>query len=564
MQEVHVPDRPWYRFYEPGVPRTIAYPEVPLWKFLEESARKYPAHTALIFFGKRIAYGELWEAVERFAHALEQLGVRKGDRVALMLPNSPQFVIAFYGALRIGATVVGLNPLYTARELAFMLNDSLASTLVVLRPMFPRYREVADSTPVQRVIVTGVEDYLPWPKNWLYPLKARREGSWVEVSPTATIHLFRSVLERHPPRPSSVSIDPREDVALLLYTGGTTGTPKAAMLTHFNLVANCLQVKSWMPSLQEGREVIQGVLPFFHSYGLTAVLNLGMAIAATVVLQPRFVLEEVLKSTQRYRVTLFPGVPTMYVAINTSELSRRYNLRSVRLCISGAAPLPVEVAQQFERITGARLVEGYGLSEASPVTHTNPLFGQRKFGSIGIPLPDVDAQIVDEEGKPLPPGEVGELIVRGPNVMKGYWNRPEETARALRDGWLYTGDMARMDEEGYFYIVDRKKDMIIVGGFNVFPREVEEVLFEHPKIKEAVVVGVPDPYHGEIVKAYVVLRSGEQATEQEIIEFCRERLASYKVPRQVEFRADLPKSMVGKVLRRVLLEEERQRMAGNT
>lgn len=561
--EAPVLDRPWYRFYEPGVPRTLAYPEVPLWKFLEESARKYPAHTALLFFGRRLSYGELWEAVLRFANALEQLGVRKGDRVALMLPNCPQFVIAFYGALRIGAVVVGLNPLYTARELELMLNDSGSSTLILLRSLFPRYREVAGSTAVRRVIVTGIEDYLPWPKSWLYPLKARREGTWVELRPDPNLYWFRRLLKKYSPQPARVSIDPKEDVALLLYTGGTTGLPKAAMLTHFNLVANCLQVKSWMPSLQEATEVIQGVLPFFHSYGLTTVLNLGVAIAATIVLQPRFVLEEVLRSTARYGVTLFPGVPTMYVAINTSAHVKRYNLHSIRLCISGAAPLPVEVAQAFERLTGARLVEGYGLSEASPVTHTNPLFGQRKFGSIGLPLPDVDAQIVDESGRPLPPGEIGELIVYGPNVMKGYWNRPEETAQALRDGWLYTGDMAKMDEEGYFYIVDRKKDLIIVGGFNVFPREVEEVLFEHPKVKEAVVAGVPDPYHGEIVKAYVVLREGERASEQELIEFCKERLAPYKVPKRVEFRSELPKSMVGKVLRRMLLEEERRRQAGS-
>ena len=341
------------------------------------------------------------------------------------------------------------------------------------------------------------------------------------------------------------------------YTGGTTGVPKGAMLTHRNLMANVHQVLAWAPGLEPGREVMLGVLPFFHVYGMTVSMNFGIALGAKLVLLPRFDIKQVIQAIERHKVTLFPGVPTMYVAFNTFPGIEKRDIRSIKVCISGAAPLPVEVQERFEKLTGAKLVEGYGLSEAAPVTHCNPIYGKRKKGSIGLPLPSVDARVLDPEFRPLPPGEAGELAVKGPNVMKGYWNRPEESAAALREGWLLTGDIARMDEEGYFYIVDRKKDMIIAGGYNIYPREVEEVLYQHEAVLEAAVAGVPDPYRGETVKAFVVLKDEYKGkvTEKELEAFARERLAPYKVPKLWEFRDELPKTAVGKVLRRVLREE---------
>ena len=511
---------------------------------------------ALVFFGKKTSYRELFNATLSLAASLQEMGVEKGTRVALLLPNCPVYPMVYYALLKIGAIVVQLNPMYTSYELNQLLEDSGARLAVTLDILGVKFQEALDQGLVDRIIVANMKDFLPFPLNLLFPLKVRKEPRLDQARYGDRLVDF-SPLIKTSRTPRSVEIDPGEDVAVFQYTGGTTGLSKAAMLTHSNLVANTIQTRAWSYRSKEGREVVMCVLPFFHVYGMTAGMNVGFYMGSTLILVPRFDVKEVVKLIGKYKVTMFPGVPTIYVAINQYAAQHKLDLSSVEVCISGGAPLPVEVAQEFERITGGKVVEGYGLSEASPVTHANPIWGKRKFGSIGIPFPDTDARIVDPEtGEELPLGEVGELAVRGPQVMKGYWNRPEETAKALRNGWLHTGDMAKMDEEGYFYIVDRKKDMIISGGFNIYPREVEEVLYEHPKILEAAVIGVPHEYKGEAVKADIVLKKGEVLSKEEVIAFCEERLAHYKVPKEVEFVSDLPKSMIGKVLRRELKEKE--------
>jgi long-chain acyl-CoA synthetase len=493
----------------------------------------------------------------RFAAGLVRLGVRPGDRVALHLPNCPQFLIAYYGTLAAGAVVVPFNPLYVEREIAHQLADSGAEVSVTLDVLYPRVAAARSQTSVREIIVTGIQHYFPPLLRALYPLKARRDGLLVRVPRARDVHRLAELLDHPAPAPD-VHVDPGA-VAVLLYTGGTTGIPKGAMLTHRNLVSNVLQARSWFTQLQPGADTAIAVIPFFHSYGMTSAMNFCVSSGTRLVLLPRFQVEGTLKSIARYRPKVFPGVPTLYTAVINHPQAGGYDLRSIAACISGAASLPVEVQSRFETLTGGRLVEGYGLTEASPVTHANPIFGTRKAGSIGIPFPDTDARIVDLEGgmTMLGPGEVGELIIRGPQVMQGYWNRPDETGRVLRGGWLYTGDMARMDEDGYFYIVDRKKEMIITGGLNVFPREVEETLYAHPAVLEAAVIGIPEKYKGEVVKAFVVLKPGAEASTGELIEHCRRFLAPFKVPRDIAFRTQLPKSLVGKILRRVLAEEER-------
>lgn len=555
-------ERPWLKFYEPGVPASIPYPDIALHQNLADAARDYPQSPATIFFDAVLTFQDLDALADRFAAGLQQMGVKKGDRVAIYLPNCPQFIIAYYGTLRAGGIAVPCNPLYVARELEHQLNDSGSETIVVLSKLYPVVKAVRDRTPLKRVIVTSIKEYFPPILRFMFTLlKEKKEGHFVDISKDPDTFWFQKFLRAAPAKPQPVPVAP-QDTACLLYTGGTTGVPKAAELSHRNLVANAIQCAVWC-SGRRGQEKFLAALPLFHSYGMTTCMNAGIYMASPIILLPQFKLKDVLEAINKHQPTIFPGVPTMYVAINNYPDIKDYNLRSIRACISGAAGLPVEVQQKFQELTGGRLVEGYGLSEASPVTHSNPVFGDCRIGTIGIPFPDTDAKIADLETgtRELPPGEAGELIIKGPQVMKGYWNRPDETTLVLREGWLYTGDIARRDADGYFQIVDRKKDMIIAGGFNIYPRDVEEVLYQHPKVKEAVVAGVPDEYLGEVVKAYVVLKEGETATEQEIIEFCRQNLAKYKVPRIVEFRKDLPKTMVGKILRRVLVEEERAKMA---
>jgi long-chain acyl-CoA synthetase len=552
-------ERPWLRHYDPGVPAHLDIPDIRLDEIVRRAASTYGSRVALVFFGRKITFAELDRLVDRCAAGLQQLGVRRGTPVSLHLPNCPQFVVAYYGTLRAGGVVVPHNPLYTEAEVARQLQDSGAEVAITLSLFYPRVAAAGRQARVREVVFTGIHEFMGPVARLLYPLKARREGQWVDVRPQPGVRPLSELLRPGTPQPTSGT---PQDPAAYLYTGGTTGVPKAAVLTHRNLVANLLQAASWDPQLRPGHEVALAVLPFFHSYGMTSVLNFSMWMGATVVLVPRFEPKLVLDAVRRHRPTLFHGVPTMYIALlNTPDL-QRVSFRSVRAGISGAMGLPREVQRRWEAVTGGRLVEGYGLTEASPVTHCNPLYGLRKEGSIGIPVPDTDARVVDPEtGEVLPPGEVGELEVRGPQVMQGYLNRPDETANVLHDGWLRTGDMARMDEDGFFYVVDRKKDMINVGGLKVFPREVEEVLYQHPAVREAAAVGVPDPTRGEVVKAFVSLKEGQHVTEEELVQFCRQHLAPHKVPRAVEVRPQLPKTLIGKVLRRALAEEERAKAA---
>ena len=564
-------EKPWLAHYENEVPHTIDYPKIPLHRTLEDSAAKYPNQAAIklvlrymgpLTMGATLTYRQLMDQVNRFAAAMAALGVKKGDRVALMLPNLPQFVISFYGALKLGAIVVNTNPTYTAREIEHQFSDAGAETVVLLSAFYGKLKEAQPNTQIKRVIIADVPDYVPAPFNSMVKRKLHEDGLMVDVPEGNGVYAFRKLLDAHPEAPPQVAVS-HEDTAFFQYTGGTTGVPKAAMLSHFNLVANTVQVRRWMVTLEDGKERVMGAIPFFHVYGMTVAMSLAMYLGAELIVVPNpRPIDGVMKAIDKERATVFPGVPTMYIGIINHPDVGKYDLKSVKACISGAAPLPMDVQTRFGEITGGRLVEGYGLTEAAPVSHCNPIYGQRKAGSIGLPFPDVEAKIMDyDKFVEKPQGEEGELWLRGPQVMQGYWGRPDETAKTITaDGWLRTGDIARMDSDGYFYIVDRLKDIIIASGFNVVPREVEEVLFEHPKVQEAVVAGVPDAYRGETVKAYVVLRSGEAATADELIAFCAERLAPYKVPKQVEFRSELPKTQVGKFLRRVLVEEERKKL----
>ena len=557
-------ERPWLRHWPTGVPKSIDYPTFPLHRLLREAAKAHANVPATKFFGATMTYGELDGAADRFAAGLRRIGVKKGDRVGILLPNSPGFPIAFFGVLRAGGIVVQTNPLYTARELEQLYSDAGATVVVCLDIFLPNLLKAKAKTPIEHVVVADAADWLPWLLSKLYPIKKKKdlkkEGHWPLDEPKGPwVHRFADLLASPAAPGAEPEVDPASDVAVLQYTGGTTGTPKGAMLTHRNLVANVMQGCAWIPDAKPGQERMMAALPMFHVFGLTVAMLISVRLAATMILHPNpREIKNILKLVNKQKPTLFPGVPTMYVAMLNHPRLGKTKMRSIKACLSGAAPLPLEVRRNFERVTGGKLVEGYGLTEASPVTHANPLTadGLVKEG-IGIPFPDTDAKLVDVETgtREVAAGESGELAVRGPQVMKGYWGKTEETANVLRDGWLHTGDVAKMDADGYFTIVERKKDMIIASGYNVYPREVEEVLFEHPAVAEAAVVGMPDPYRGETVKAFVVLKSGAAATAEEIMAFCKERMAPFKVPKQVEFRKDLPKSLVGKVLRRTLREQ---------
>jgi long-chain acyl-CoA synthetase len=557
MPENTLDSRPWLKFYDKHVPKSLDYPKITIYELLEDARRKFPSNTATIFYGAKRSYSEIGARVDAFAAALKKLGISAGDRVALMLPTCPQFVIGYFAILKLGAIVVPTNPLYVEREIEHQFNDSGAKAVVCLDLMFGRVKNVWKKTQLQHVIVTSLADEMPAIARFVYKRKLRKQGVKPHVENLPGVVRFKDLLKT-PPSGSITDAGEHESVAMLQYTGGTTGVSKGVMLTHRNMVANVDQNIIWRaPDIVPGKNTVLCVLPFFHVYGLCSMLCY-VRVGAAMVLLPRFDVNETLTALHKYRPQLFAAVPTILVAINSHPQLSKYKLDSIKSVNCGAAPLPVEVMEQFEKKTGATVLEGFGMSETSPGTHSNPYLAPHKAGSVGIPLPDTDSRIMDLDTgeRELPVGEAGELVICGPQVMKGYWNRPDETAGALRNGWLYTGDIARMDEDGYFYIVDRKKDMIIAGGFNIYPREIDEVLFEHPKVKEAVSVGIPDKYRGETVKAYIVLKDGENATEKEIIDYCRERLTRYKVPTLVEFRPELPKTLVGKILRRALREEE--------
>ncbi|HVL89241.1 MAG TPA: long-chain fatty acid--CoA ligase [Actinomycetota bacterium] len=555
----------WLKNYPPGIPHSIEYPLVPVTAMLDEAASRYPSAPAMDFQGARTTYSQLKQTVDRFASALASLGVSKGTRVGLILPNVPQNVIAYYAAMRLGAIVVENNPMYTERELAHQLDDAGVEVLVTLDLFYDKVKALRPELPkLREVVVTDVFDGLQGLKAKLGRLLKGKELS-KPVPASEPVKQFRDLVKNGSPNIAQANINPKEDLALLQYTGGTTGLSKGVMLTHYNLVANAHMLKAWLPGTQPGREVIVCALPIFHSYGQTVCMNVGILLAGMLVLVPNpRDLDGLLKTIDRTKPTLFPGVPTLYINLLAHPEIGKYDMKSIRACVSGAAPLPIDVQEEWERVTGGKIVEGYGLSETSPSTHANPIEGKRKIGTIGLPMPDTRCKLVDvnDPTKEIEAPGPGELCIKGPQVMQGYWNRPEETAETIRGGWLHTGDIAEVDDEGYFKIVDRKKEMIIVGGFNVYPRDVEEVLFQHPKIQEAAVAGIPSKKSGEMVKAYIVLKPGETATEDEIEAFCRERLTAYKVPKAFEFRAELPKTMIGKVLRRVLVEEEKAKAGG--
>lgn len=558
---------PWVRHYEQGVPAYLDMPDRSLVWQLDNTAQRHPDHSALIYYGTKLTYARLSMLTKRFAVGLQKLGVQKGDRVAIALPNIPQYLIAFYGALRAGAVVVPTNPLYTAYELQHQLVDAEAKILIMLDMYYPMLRTIRSETPLEHVIVTSPTDYFSPLLRALYPLSQRGTKlptpslTAKEIQEDATLHVMRTMLESHT-RKGSIELFPLpvqahgDDLAALQYTGGTTGVSKGAMLTHRNLLANAMQTWCWTPDQREGEGVMLCALPFFHAYGMTAAMNISILNASTMILLPRFKVKDVLHAIERYHPTHFPGIPTMYIAIMREASKHSDYMQSIRYCISGGAPLPAQVQTDFEKLSNGKLVEGYGLSEASPVTHCNPLTGERRTGSIGLPLPNVEAAILDRQtGELLPAGEVGEIVVKGPNIMRGYWNREEETRDTFVNGWMRTGDIGKMDADGFFYVVDRAKDLILASGFNVYPREIEETLYHHNAIAEAAVIGVPDPYRGETVAAFVVLKPGYEPSEkmrEDIQNFCKQELAAYKRPRLLEFRKSLPKSVVGKILRREL------------
>ena len=555
-----ITDKPWLTSYDPKVPRSINYRIEPVTAILDRAAEEFPGKPAIRFKNYQINYSRLKSQAGRFAAGLARLGVAPGDRVGIMLPNLPQTIISYWGALKAGATVVMINPLYMETELSHIIRDSGLKTLIILDLLWAKQEKFLRSLPISTFLVTRIGQALGFPLNWLYALKAWRQGQ----SPTlprrdTRVRPWGETL-RGPRELHHAPEDPKTALAMLQYTGGTTGLPKGVMLSHYNLGVNVQQAHAILHAIGRMPETFLGLLPFFHIYGLTVGINFATDCRATIVPMPRFDPLETVKAIDHYKPTVFPGTPSVYQALLQLKNLANYDLKSLRFFISGSAPLPQATTQRFSELTSAEIVEGYGLSEASPVTHLNPLVGTRKTGSIGLPFPDTTARVVDlADGKtPLRPGLPGELVIKGPQVMSGYWNQPQETALALKDGWLHTGDVAVMDEQGYFFIVDRLKDLIISGGYNIYPREIEEVLMSHPKVAEAAAVGVPHPSRGEVVKAFVVPKPDQSLTRQEIMAFCKERLAAYKAPKVVEFRERLPKTFVGKVLRRALRQEDSQ------
>ncbi len=523
-------ERPWLKHVAKGNPAEIDIPEISLPELLRASVDKYADKIAITFYEKTYSYQQMAVAVRNVASSLENLGVKKGDRVALMLPNCPQYVISYFAIMQCVATVVQVNPMYQATELLHVLKDSQSKILIVLDSLLPIVKKIEKETRLTTVI----------------PVSFEKDCAFNDL-----------LVDNGLPVPN-IDIDPQEDVAVLQYTGGTTGRSKGAMLTHYNIVANTLQ--SYATSVSEtklGEERLLAIAPLFHVYGMTSCMNMSIYTGGNLILVPKFEADQTVQIIERTKPTIFPGVPTMFIALLNYYKKKKFDLSSLRTCTSGSAPLPVEVIRQFNQTSGTEVAEGYGLSEASPVTHRNPINGLQKAGSIGIPIPNTDASIVDiatgEEALPI--GEVGELIVKGPQIMKGYWEMPEETEQVIRDGWLYTGDLAKMDEDGFFYIVGRKKELIIASGFNVYPIEIEDVIYQHPSVLEAAVIGIPDAYRGETIKAFVVLKEGAELAEEEFLSFCRQSLATYKVPTSVAFVDALPKTSVGKILKRVLKEQ---------
>ena len=544
--------RAWFKHYDSQVPVHLSYPHLPLYSLLDESAARQPANPCTNFFGKRLTYRQIKELSDRFAASIRSLGILKGDRVILLLPNSPQFLIAYYGLLKAGAVVVPLNPLSTERELEFYLRDSGAETAITIPLFLSKVVTLRGKTPLKHIVYSRLADFLPFPLNLAQGFQElrliRRQDRTVSLD-------FKELLKQalHPDwHPEPVQPD---EMAVLIYSGGTTGIAKGIMLSHFNLVANAHQIIAWGHLTDE--QGVLAVLPLFHGFGMSVTMNAAVLAGGEIFLVPRFKAKAVAKAIHKYKPSFFIGVPTMFVQLSNMPDIHRYDFRSLRGTFVGAAPLTKAIKDDFEKKTGGRMIEGYGLTEAVTAIMANPYQGLHKIGSVGLPFPDVDVKIVSlDDGHDLATGELGEIVLRSPTVMLGYYKNAEETHKTIVDGWLYTGDIGYVDEDGYFYITDRKKDLIIVGGFNVFPREIDELIYQHPKVKEGITIGLPDPHKGERIKVYIVLKEGETATPEEFITYFKERLTPYKVPTEVEFRTELPKSMIGKILRRALREEE--------
>ncbi|MBN2568570.1 MAG: long-chain fatty acid--CoA ligase [Deltaproteobacteria bacterium] len=556
--DIKYQDKVWLTSYEKGVPELIDYEEVCMPKYLERSAGKFPDRDALVFQGYSITFRELKDMVDRFASCLASFGIRKGDAVAILLPNVIPCVAAYFAVLKLGAITVMNNPLYTDRELEYQFNNSDSKVLITLDLLANRMIDLRPKTGIREIVYTSIGDYLPFPKNLLFPLVGKKKKLAADVKEAENVYRWKDCIKSHDANSPAAELN-FDDVAMYQYTGGTTGVSKGVMLTHSNLSKQVQQIRAWFPTFKEGEEIILGALPFFHVFGLTTAMNLGVYFAWTDILVPKPQPEPLLEAIGKFKPTFAPLVPTMYIGMLNHPNVKNTDMTSIKGCFSGSAPLPVEVIHDFEKATGAIIVEGFGLTETTPVTHINPFAGgKRKVGSIGLPISDTECRIVDLEGgtADVPVGEPGELIIKGPQVMKGYLGMPDETANTIRNGWCYTGDIATMDEEGYFYIVDRKKDMIISGGFNIYPRDIDEVFYENSKVQEACSIGIPDPKRGENIKVFIVLKEGKTATEEEMIDFCKDKLAKFKLPSEIEFRKELPKTNVGKILRKQLRAEE--------
>lgn len=543
--------RPWFKYYDPEVPHHLTYPRIPLHSLLDETASKIPDRPCTNFFGKQLTYRQIKDFSDRLAFNISGLGVRKGDRVVLMLPNCPQFLISYYGLLKAGAVVVPINPLSVERELQFFLADTGAEALITIPLFLNKVIPLKGKAPLKQIVCTRLADFLPFPLNLV---QGYRERSLLkQAGPPGWID-FKELLQKIPSPDWHPDPLPLDEMAVLIYSGGTTGIAKGVMLSQFNLVANAHQIIAWANLTDE--QGVLAVLPLFHGFGMSVTMNAALLAGGEIFLIPRFNAKAVAKAIQKYKPSFFIGVPAMFVQLSHLPNIESYDFSSLRGIFVGAAPLTKAIKEDFEKKTGGRMIEGYGLTESTTAIMANPYHGLHKIGSIGIPFPDVDVKIVGlEDGRDLPPGELGEIVLRSPSVMVGYYKNPEETRKALREGWLYTGDIGYMDPDGYFYITDRKKDLIIVSGFNVFPREIDELIYQHPKVKEGITIGIPDPQKGERIKVFIVLKEGESATPEELIDYFKERLTPYKVPSIVEFRDELPKSMIGKILRRALREE---------
>jgi long-chain acyl-CoA synthetase len=554
-------DKPWLASYEKGVPPKVDYEEIAMPAILERSADQFSEKTAVLFQGYKITFRQLNDMVNRFAACLHEFGIKKGDSVAILLPNLIPCVVAYCAILKLGAIAVMNNPLYSDRELEHQFNDSESKVLITLDLLGNRMIDLRPKTQIKQIVYTSIGDYLPFPKNLLFPLVAKKKNLAADVKSADNLFKWKDLLAAHPSNAPLVELS-LDDVAMYQYTGGTTGVSKGVMLTHGNLSRQVQQVAAWFPTFNKGTEIMLGALPYFHVFGLSTAMNFAIYMGWGQLLVPKPQPEALLETIAKFKPTFAPLVPMMYIGMLNHPNISKVDMTSIKGCFSGSAPLPLEVIKEFEQKTGAVIVEGFGLTESTPVTHINPFAGgKRKVGSIGVPISDTQCRIVDiDDGETdVATGETGELLVKGPQVMKGYHNKPEETAATLTDGWLHTGDIGKMDEEGYFYIVDRKKDMIISGGYNVYPRDIEEVFYQHPQVLEATAIGVPHPTRGEQVKVFVVLKEGETATLEELIEFCKDKLAAYKLPTEIEFRVELPKSNVGKILKKELRAEELQK-----